>query len=519
MSLRDLANAVANAGAEAPVDSTSTEFIDGVPAFFGDDDGPLIVCLTFRVGQADETLRHRGLTRLVYELARSAVPASPPDAELERHDGVHQLTTTFTVSGTDDEDTVARFNELVRNLVMLPFDALEATRATMLANPHHRPELLAELQTIRFGLRGYGLLTGDELGLFDADTNLVDDWRRRWFTRGNAVVSFSKKPPGGLSLSPLPDGTRKSLPEPHPIDQPLPGWFPSDDQRIVASFLVADNAAAWLSTNLLEDRLTERLVDTDHLATRVSAHGAQLGGGRMLMEFVIDLAGPDAEAARAATAAELFRFAVISPDDEEIGAARAERRRYALMRHAATLRVAHDHALRDLFDTPAYQSDDITIDMRPDDHARVVRAMLPTGIWLLPRSRPPADRRLLPISEGSTHRVSGNTFVPIDGLVAARRGDRLEVADEGVTLTTSEGTSATVRFADCVAMQVWPDGARTLWGDDGIRVLVHYGVWQGGEQVLGFIDAKVDPWVALVMPTPSGYVIPLAPTAPDQRRR
>lgn len=519
MSLRDLANTVAAADTKESVDSTSSDFIHGVPAFFGDADGPLSICLTFRVGQADETLRHRGITRLIYELVRSSMPNPLADLEVAAHDGVDQLTTSFTVKGADDQQTIDQFNELVRNLVMLPTDRLDAVKASMLANPLPQTEMLAELQTLRFGLRGYGLLTGDELGLYDADAEKVDEWRRLWFTSGNAVASFSKAPPDGVSLSSLPAGGRKALPEPRPLEQPLPAWYPNQEGQTIATFLTPDNAAAWLMTTLVEQRLTDRLIDNDALAHELTVHGAQLGGGMMQTQIVVDHVATNAEAVRMAINAELFRVSVAEPSDAEIDALRAMRRRHSMMRRSGSLLTAYDHALRDLFDTPNYQNDDQSIEVSPADVSRSVRIMLPTGIWLIPRSAAPTDHRLLPISEISTRSVTGNTFMPIDGLIAARHGDRLEVAESGITLSTSTGSSATVLFADCVAMQVWPDGARTLWGDDGIRVLVHYGVWQGGEQILAFIDAKVDPWVALVMASPSGYVIPLAPATPNGRRR
>jgi hypothetical protein len=78
-------------------------------------------------------------------------------------------------------------------------------------------------------------------------------------------------------------------------------------------------------------------------------------------------------------------------------------------------------------------------------------------------------------------------------------------------LVVAGSLPATVRFEDVVAVQKWSDGARTLWGADGIRFLVHEANWLGGDQVIAWIDEQVEAWLMIDMKRPSGYVLPIDP--------
>lgn len=485
--------------------------IDGVPVFWGDTPGPLQATLVFRVGQADETLRRRGLTHLIHHLALANIGQT--HSASTGHVG--QLFTTFVVSGTEEE-VVSTLNDLTRGLATLPSEQIPAQIAAIGAEP--RPSGWAtELLTLRFGLRGYGLVACDELGLLDADAEDVDNWQHAWFTAENAALVCSRRPPEGIDLSRLPSGIRKPAPLPHPNELQLPAVYHVGSDVIALSLLVDDGAVTDLAGELLLSRLNDRILAIDETMGPIETDELQVGDGKEVLSLAVRVSAERAVEVRDALSSELFKFSMSGPEPESLDSTRLANRRGRGSSAPDALAMAQQAAMHFLLDDdgdlgPAI--DDIT----PVDIAAIIRAATPSAIWLVPPDVEVHDRRLFEISAGSSSMVTGNEFRTVPTLVPDRLGDRLIVGVDGITLLYGGTLPVTVQFLECVTLQVWADGARTLWGADGIRFLIHPSTWLGGDDVIAWIDSQIDTWLRLDMATPSGYILPLAVVPPAPGR-
>ena len=487
----------------APRAQIGRDTISGVPAYWGNDDGPFTATLSFRVGEADETLRTRGLCMVIAQLAGAAIE----NEGLEVSTNVSALQTSFTISGAIDEVTTT-LTKLARVIATLPTEQTSEAIAEILAawTPPRRWDI--ELMTLRFGARGYGLPACEYLGLYDLDPTTLENWLRMWFTAGNAVVVFSRAPAPGTELGALPSGDRKPLPEPHPIDLELPALHPGPDHSVAASFLCRGGPALDRALDLVADRLRARFVDLDPRIGDVDIADQPTGAGHDTVTILVPTPDELAGEVREIISSELFRFSMNGPSVDELEQAELAKRRNRLGQVDDSVHLAAQEATDDLYGTTDRPG---RHDFDPDELATAVRRMCAQGIWLMPRSVPIADHRLARIPEGSGAVLEGNVFAPVAEIAAARQADRLVVAIDGLTLLIAGALPATVRFADLVAVQQWSDGARTVWGADGIRFLVHPGAWLGGPQVIEWIDAQVEAWLAISMDKPSGYTLPIDP--------
>jgi hypothetical protein len=479
--------------------------VSGVAAFWGSDDEPLVATLSFRVGQADESLRNRGMCKLVAQLATWGI--DDPDVEVST--AVNPLRTSFTVTGPPGRAGDV-MTTIARNLAALPTEQTAAAIAQIQAawNPPQRWDI--ELLTLRYGSRGYGLPACEDLGLYDLDPNVFDAWQRNWFTAGNAVLICNRQPPPELILSSLPPGDRKTLPDPHPIDLELPAFHPGPDHCLAVSFLSRVDPSVELALGIVVKRLQRRFVDIDPRVGEVDLGIQPSGEGYGTVTLFVPTPNEFVPELREAMVSELFRFSMNGPDAEELDRARIEQRRGHDLRFDEASQLAMLEGVAELFGGAGDQAT-ASANAEPADLASAVRRMLPQAIWLMPRSVPVVDHRLAAIPEGSEVVVEGNPFPPVPEIAAMRRDDRLIVGADGITLVVAGSLPATVRFEDVVAVQKWSDGARTLWGADGIRFLVHEANWLGGDQVIAWIDEQVEAWLMIDMKRPSGYVLPIDP--------
>lgn len=488
----------------APTVEVGRGEVSGVAAFWGTDDEPLVATLSFRVGQADESLRTRGMCKLVAQLATSGID----DPEVELATSVVPLRTSFTVTGPPTRAGEV-MTKVARNLAALPTEQIAAgiTEIQAAWSPPQRWDV--ELLTLRYGSRGYGLPACEELGLHDLDPAVFDAWQRNWFTAGNAVLVCNRQPPPELILSSLPDGYRKTLPDPHPIDIELPAIHPGPDHCIAVSFLTRVDPAIELALGIVVARLRGRFAELDPRVGEVDLEIQPTGEGRGTVTLFVPVPNEVVQELREAMISEMFRFSMNGPEVDELDLARVERRRNSEHRSNEASRLAALQGVANLFGADDHAT--VDVDAQPADLARAVRLMLPQAIWLVPRSAAIEDHRLAAIPEGSAFVVDGNPFPPVPEIAAVRRDDRLIVGGDGITLLVAGSLPATVRFEDVVAVQRWSDGARTLWGADGIRFLVHETAWLGGDQVIGWIDGQVEAWLMIEMNRPSGYVLPIDP--------
>lgn len=225
--------------------------VDGVPLYWVDAPGPLRACLTFRVGMADEELARSGVTHLVEHLALHEVGRAVHD-----YNGFVEPTVTRFVT-TGDPGDVARFLTLATQaLSHLPLDRFETERDILRAEQLTRGgSVWRSLLVYRYGAQTYGLPAAGEPGLSALTAGDVGEWVAEWFTSGNAGLWLSGPPPAGLRLT-LPDGPRRSPPEPSSALRHTPAWFTDDEVGGVAvSLIVPRSSAAAAYTDVLGQAL------------------------------------------------------------------------------------------------------------------------------------------------------------------------------------------------------------------------------------------------------------------------
>jgi zinc protease len=108
-------------------------------------------------------------------------------------------------------------------------------------------------------------------------------------------------------------------------------------------------------------------------------------------------------------------------------------------------------------------------------------------------------------SEFSGHTVTGTSY-------RARRaaGSRLVVGAEGVSVTGADG-SATVRYDECPAMLIWPDGGRRLFGPDGTVISAEPTHFRGADAAIRDLYERVPAGVRVVLPPRDAEQIPKPP--------
>ena len=494
--------------------------IDGVPVFWGSAPPPLTALLTFRVGQADESLAGRGITHLVEHLALAGLGQQ----RYAYNGSVDGLLTNFIVSGTDS-DVVSFLNSTARSLAQLPLDRLPI-ESTILKTEEARRSNGAPgtLLTLRYGTQGFGLPALPEFYLNGAVAETVDRWRAEWFTAQNATLWLNGPPPPGIDLSPLGAGSRRPPPAPIPLDQPLPGWYPVRGNLIAVTMLSRRSSAMHLAGETFTRRLRKRLRETDGLSYEVSGSYEPLGPGYAHSSVQADALAQHADSVRDAMVTELSRYRLLGPTQSEVDEVREDhRRRREDSPHRAALAARHlavEWLLVAGGDVEALEAE---IDAWSiDDLQRAMDDALKSAIWLVPGEAGMPDHRVVRILDHSVTGVDGTEHLPAPGTLGDEAQHRLVVGDDGLTLWIRPDTPITVRFRECPAMQVWDDDARTLWGPDALRVFVHSRAWQHGDQAVVAIDQRVDPDVHVHMHESSGYSPPssqASPEPPPRKRR
>jgi predicted Zn-dependent peptidase len=479
--------------------------IGGVPAFVTDSPGPLRGGIVFRVGQADESLPERGLTHLVEHLAFA------PLTEHRFTSGTVAMTeTSFEARGEPGE--VRDFiNGIVASLASLPFDRLEVERRILRTEDQRRGRsLFALAHYLRYGPAAHGTIDCPELGLARATPESVDAWRRRWFTRGNAVMWFSSEPPEGLDLSPLAEGERIPPPEPQPYPYRYPAWYPGAPGYIAISMLAPRSTAVWVAQAVLRERLYERLRQREGRAYAVSVDYESLTAGTASIFVLSDTLPEEAEAVRDAISVELVRLARSGPEREEVEQLRALMRR-ATHEPDFPAFFAERSAYASLAGKPQQTGAELDAELvalTAEEAAAALQEAIDAALWLVPADIGVYDRRIHPLPHASEHAVDGTTYKRPLSYPRKGANDHLIVGPAGVSMVFPESDPSTIEFATCRAMQVFEDGARVLWGADGIQFMVHPGDWSKGEDAVAAIDQRVDPAVVITMGEDSGYEPP-----------
>ncbi|HEV6954232.1 MAG TPA: hypothetical protein VKY86_13395 [Promicromonospora sp.] len=488
--------------------------VDGVPLLLAAREGNVSGGIVFRVGSAHETLATAGITHLVEHLALRGQVRSEAHLNGQTQAGL----TLFHVTGTA-ADVVAYLNDVCAALRDLPLDRLETEKDILRAEAGNRdPGVVGRLRINRHGARGRGLVGYGERGLDRLTADEVRDWAATRFTRGNAVAWFTGDAvPDGLDLR-LPAGERMPAPPLTDVLGTTPACLTGLRDGVALDAVVSRDATsltATLTALVLREALHRALradadlagsidvttegLDAEHARLEIAVHAVD-GKQDAVLGGVLDalgtlryhVAADDLAAARAIAAEDLTALAA-APAADVLPSLAGRLATGRPLQRPEEVRAEIDRVTAEDVRTVARQVWDSALWLAPGtlDHVGVAQA---------PRfSEQPAVGRAYP-----------RTGAPEVSLVLAEDGVGLVVPDGGVT----------VRFADCVLLETWPDGARALTGADGFRVALEPTLYDGlaADVVAGHVDGRVPADVVVRLPERAPEEIP-APAPPEEHGR
>lgn len=456
--------------------------VSGIPTLLAPrTDGRCVAGLVVRVGEADETLALRGVTRLVERIGLRSCGAAPTPGL----DGLADVLTRFTVAGTPDEvgRALGALSSALRNP---PAHLVEQERAAAAHDERRRgagPTRIAPM--VRWGARGRGLRSYPLVGLPALDGEVVSIWAQAAFTRDNAVLWVSGELPRGLDLT-LPEGDRQPVPADTPVLSRTPAWYPGGGGTVHVTALLPRSAPTEVHTHVLDRVLDEELVRTG-AASAARAWSTPHDADTELVEVLVE--GPperrDALGGAVVDALARVRWGRLGAADRSAvdtavaAATRAPEDPERLAAEAADLLLGRA--------APA-----------PEEHVAALRSVTADEVRAAAEAFHATALAQVP---GGGLDWAGFAAVPSSSSAAvpgreypAREGGRavLLVGPEGVSLRSGTGV-VTVRFDQVAAMESFADGGRWLVGTDGFRVHVEPTVFEVDGGVVGHLDAAVDP--------------------------
>ncbi|MCL2581821.1 MAG: hypothetical protein FWE35_05125 [Streptosporangiales bacterium] len=468
--------------------------IDGVPAFWQAEPGgasrpgTYTAGLVFRTGMADETLATRGVTHLLEHLALYPLHV---DAARHVNGQTGQLTTTFLTRG-DAGEVAGFFKALCASLRNLPGDRIEKEKQVLRIEASERDSsILQPLLRHRYGAEGYGLAGFPELGLGAVDASGLEAWAARGFTRGNAALWITGgAPPAGLRLD-LPDGERSPAPDAPVTIRSTPAYFNTNVAGPAFHGLVERSTAATVYATVLSGILTDELRYKQAL-TYTPEVSYTVRDGRYA--HILAMAAGTRESVSVLTAEFLRILSRLRDQPADADKVREVTERLAAQwdnpdpAAAASLvrRAAQNELLGYQSREPEERRRELAA-LSPGDLHRVAEEAFANGAFALPRRQKSFIAGLPHIPWTRAEPVTGRDVPSADAPFVAIR---LIVGAEGVSVR--QGTqSLTVRFADCAALMVRPDGARRLIGLDALEVPVEPTMWRLKPDEISRIDAAV----------------------------
>jgi hypothetical protein len=461
--------------------------VDGVPTFFGSLPGPLRASLTFRVGQADETMSNRGITHLIEHLALTESERSPHD-----YNAATGRTLTNFVVAAEPAEVGAHLQAICEALGQLPAHRLDHERRVLEAEAASRRGRLT-LPLWRWGAQGFGLVAYDETGLAGLDIDEIQAWSDAHFTRGNAVLWLSARPPKGLTL-PLPDGPLLPVGiDPHASVVPLPGWATANGATTALSYLTARTAAGQAVGAVLSERLTRTLrheqglvygveAGLDRITGEVAEHlflaagtpGSEVEVADQVCKVLIDLRDNGVTAEELAQLVE--RNSAQPPDEAPMTIMRLEA-------HAQSLLLGREPPK-----PPEVYEDEIKALLPEAVDAEVAKSFA-TLLLEVPGGAKVPPRLATPLPQWSGTVLTGKQIRPTRRHPAAKRVV-LRLAPAGVSLVTPQGP-VTIKYDDVVAMTPYSDGSRALLARDGFTLNLLAEQWTRPKQITAALDAGV----------------------------
>ena len=472
-----------------------------MPVFFAPAEGPTCAGLTFRVGQADETLTTRGVSHLVEHLALHAVG---------QHHGptngaVCMLDTSFFIRAEPD-DVSTFLASLTAALGDLPLHRLAAEARILETEAAGKgPSASAALLLYRFGPQGYGLPAQAELGLHQLGEDDVQRWAHERFTAENASLWIVGTLPDDLALH-LEPGVWHAPPEPATIEPVRPGWF-IDRPGVVALDAVvrrsdAANMALFIARQQVEDRLRHRDATSYSVCADIDTWTCEA----IRLFLAADTLPAHASEVADGLVSTLDALASEGPSQAELDRCTREAAEAWAGPHVAgrlASGLAADRLLRRTSRPLARYLDDLRA-VTAEEVRQAVEELVDDSLLLVPPGGEPGTGRHSAVAVFSASRIAGTELHRTTWYDEETAGNRLLVAPEGITYLIDAERPVTVRFADAQAVQLWTDGARTVIGADGYRIFVHPLEWDRGSWAVDIIDWATPPRLAVPMGADAG---------------
>ncbi|MEU7555827.1 insulinase family protein [Streptomyces sp. NPDC044571] len=482
--------------AGAGADGITTTTVDGIRTVLAPGSGPLTAGLLFRVGRADETLAASGITHLVEHLALHRHGLG----DLHYNGATAATHTHFHVTGTA-ADVVEYLNGVCAALRDLPMDRLETEKEILRTEAAGKSRGPAHAATLwRYGSRSYGLTSYAEAGLHHLTADQVRAWAQTRFTTENAVLWITGETvPEGLDLR-LPAGAWQPAPEATSALPATPAYFHGEEGGVVLTAVLPRSTEAGLFADVLGKELFRELRQKGGYSYTATADYSPRDADTATITAYAD-ALPEKQDALVGAFIDVFaKLRAGRIEQTDLDAVRASTlARFDLPELAARMLPGHavNLLLRHRNLTVAEAKAEIEA-VTVADLQRVARAVWADALMQVP-GRGVDWAGLVAAPAQSPDVVDGRRFSAFeDGNVA------LLVAQDGVSLVSPRGR-ATVRYAECSLMQVYPDGARHLVGNDGFTVTVEPTLYRLTADALAPLDAGV----------PAGSVVRMPPRDPS----
>lgn len=471
---------------------------NGIPLLWSPCPGPLAGGIVFRVGRADEPIPQGGITHLVEHLAMSGAEDGPYD---DCNAFIDAAVTVFAARG-EPADVAGFVNQVAATLSDLPLSRVAAERRVLnLEGAEGGIGVGGALLVARYGLRGFGVVGSQELGLGWLGPEQVAAYAARYFTAGNAAMWFTGPPPPGLDPI-LPAGPRQPLPLTAPRPMRLPACIQDEGDEhdreagVALGLLLPWGPPAAVGLDILQRRAFKRLRADLGASYHVEAGPSEdLDADTVHALVVADALRDRVPRVRNALLAMVDELAEEGPTRQELDRAARDYQRSRAGQPELDGWVCYQ-AANELYGRPLRQPAEWAATLAALTAGEVAAALRQgrgTAIMALPSHCPPPDGFALLEPDGGEP-VTGHTH----GFVVPFSRRRLVAAEEGLTLTDRHGR-VTVRFDDCVAVLTWSDGAYVLLGDHGASLLFSPEAFRGGAAVASLIQRRVphDRWVPM----------------------
>ncbi|WP_433295901.1 M16 family metallopeptidase [Actinoplanes sp. CA-030573] len=472
--------------------------VDGVPVLLAPTTGPTHAGLAFRVGLADEPMARRGITHLVEHLALHEVGITD-----YHYNGATGVEFTYFHMQGDEKDVIAFLNGVCASLRELPMRRLAVEKDLLQAEANGRNPGVAEpLALWRHGARDHGTVAYPEWGLPTITEDDLRAWVARYFTTENAVLWVAGDAvPADLRLD-LPRGERRPAPEPSSALPVTPAFFPGGPGVLAWDTIVPRSTTAAVFCGLLERVMFRELRQEAGLSYTIKTDYRPIAGDRVVITAVAD-ALPEKQGAVLGAFVDLLATLRVGRIDEADVTAVVNQRVETLRRREETgarlpvqaMALLGGREVRDVEDVVA-ESKAVTVAEVAELAARAWSA----GLLMTPCDAEWAGFAVAPRESESA--VSGTAYRSL-----ADPDEKLVVGPDGIS-AFADGTIATVRFDDCVLVRAWPDGARQLFGADGIVIRVEPTLNAKGARAVADIDARVRPELRVDQPARDPAQIP-----------